>query len=121
MKTALLRFAFLFLLAITAHGQQSGPLDSSNQLLVVTTADWSAVEGKLQRYERSSPHKKWKAVGGPITVVVGKSGLGWGAGVVTADGMQSGDPIKKEGDGKAPAGVFRLSTAFGYASHPQSD
>jgi L,D-peptidoglycan transpeptidase YkuD (ErfK/YbiS/YcfS/YnhG family) len=111
--------AFAFLPAVSVHGQESGPLISSTQLLVVTTSDWNAVEGKMQRYERSSPHDKWKAVGDPITVVVGKNGLGWGAGVVPAD-VQSDDPTKKEGDGKAPAGVFRLSTAFGYAPKPQS-
>ena len=112
--------AFVVLLAVTAHGQQSGPLTSSTQLLVVTTSDWNAVEGKLQRYERSSSHNKWKAVGDPVTVVVGKNGLGWGTGVAPAEGVQSGDPIKKEGDGKAPAGIFRLSTAFGYAPNQQS-
>src|SRR5260370_41742143 len=107
MKPIFLRFACAFLLAITAYGQQSDPLKSSTQLLVVTTSDWNAVEGKLQRYERVNPRKSWKAVDGPVTVVVGKNGLGWGAGVAKADAMQPGDPIKKEGDGKAPAGVFR--------------
>src|SRR5258708_39004019 len=99
MKAVLSRLGFGFLLGVTAQGQQSDPLKSSTQLLVVTTADWNAVEGKLQRYERSNPYNKWKAVGGEITVVVGKNGLGWGAGVVPAD-VQPRDPIKKEGDGK---------------------
>jgi L,D-peptidoglycan transpeptidase YkuD (ErfK/YbiS/YcfS/YnhG family) len=119
MTSILLRFAIAFLLAVTASAQTSDPLKSSTQLLIVTTSSWNAVEGKLQRYERVSSHRKWKAVGYEVTVVVGKNGLGWGAGVVPA-GVQSGDPIKKEGDGKAPAGVFRLSTAFGYAPGPQS-
>ncbi len=107
------------MLAASAYSQQSDPLKSSTQLLVVTTADWKAVQGKLERFERSGPHNKWRAVGDPVTVVVGKNGLGWGSGAVPASG-QPGDPIKKEGDGKAPAGVFRLSTAFGYAPNPQS-
>jgi D-alanyl-D-alanine dipeptidase len=29
--------------------------------------------------------------------------------------LKGSGPLKKEGDGKAPAGVFRLSTAFGFA------
>ena len=115
-----MRFFFRFLpivfLLTCANAQQ--PLKSSTQALVVTTSDWSAVEGKLQRFERSDAHKKWKAVGEPVTVVVGKNGLGWGTGVVPVD-PQAGGPIKKEGDGKAPAGVFRLSTAFGYAPQEQ--
>ena len=57
--------------------------------------------------------------------MVGKTGLGWGTGLLnvpardTHDPMNN-DPVKKEGDGKAPAGVFRLSKAFGYAAQQQS-
>jgi len=111
------RFLSLVFLPILANAQQ--PLNSSTQLLVVTTSDWSAAEGKLQRFERSDAHKKWKTVGEPVTVVVGKNGLGWGTGVLPV-GPQPGDPVKKEGDGKAPAGIFRLSSAFGYAPQEQS-
>src|SRR5258708_5078546 len=113
----LVGFLSIALLWIVANAQQ--PLNSSTQLLVVTTSDWSAVEGKLQRFERADVHKKWKPIGEPVTVVVGNNGLGWGAGAVPVD-PQPGAPIKKEGDGKAPAGIFRLSTAFGYAPQEQS-
>jgi L,D-peptidoglycan transpeptidase YkuD (ErfK/YbiS/YcfS/YnhG family) len=55
---------------------------------------------------------------------VGKTGLGWGTGLINppardADDLAKNDPVKKEGDGKAPAGVFRLSRAFGYAPQQQ--
>ncbi|HEV2961976.1 MAG TPA: L,D-transpeptidase family protein [Candidatus Angelobacter sp.] len=70
--------------------------------------------GKLQRYERANPRARWKPVGELVQVVVGKSGLGWGLGTRSVS-IASG-PIKKEGDGRAPAGVFRLSAVFGYAS-----
>lgn len=101
---------------------ESGAFPPSTQMIVVTTAGWDSVEGRLQRYQRASPHKKWKAAGEPVTVVVGKSGLGWGSGIVPAEGLPgrgASDPVKKEGDGRAPAGVFRLSTAFGYAPETQ--
>ena len=94
-------------------------LESSTQILVVTTSNWNAVEGVLQLFERRQPHKRWKAIGGPFAVVLGKNGLGWGAGVApTNDAVLRGpgDPVKKEGDGKAPAGIFHLSTAFGYSA-----
>jgi D-alanyl-D-alanine dipeptidase len=105
-------------LANTAQSQQAKPLASSDQALVVTTADWSAVDGTLQRYERVQGSRHWKAVGDPVAIVVGKTGLAWGRGVVATDqpGVRlPGDPVKKEGDGKSPAGVFQLSTTFGYA------
>lgn len=108
-------------LAVSALAQQSAPLASSTQLLVVTTSDWSSAEARLQRFERSG-HKPWKAVGDAVTVVVGKNGLGWGAGVLPLEQLRisANDPVKKEGDGRAPAGIFHLSTAFGYAPRKQA-
>lgn len=100
-----------------AEGKQPAALHASTQILVVTTEDWNGVDGTLQVYERPEARKKWNAVGAPIPVVVGKNGLGWGAGVVAYAGRRAAsDPVKKEGDGKSPAGIFRLSTAFGYAA-----
>ena len=101
------------------HAGESNPLHSSTQLLVVTTAEWNDVQGTMQRYERSHSGGKWRAVGTAIAVVVGKNGLGWGSGVDLNDMddlRRPGDPVKREGDGKAPAGVFRLGSAFGYAN-----
>src|SRR5947207_358516 len=113
--------AALLLLAIPLQAHDKSPLASSTQVVVVTTSDWNAAEGTLQRFERASPGKKWKAVGEAFPVVVGKNGLGWGSGVMSTDKVRApSDPVKKEGDGKAPAGVFLLSSAFGYASQKQS-
>ena len=100
---------------------KSDALARSTQMIVVTTSDWNAVEGRLQRYERATVHEKWRPVGDPISIVVGKNGLGWGIGVIATDDAQvrsAADPVKREGDGKSPAGVFALGTAFGYASEP---
>jgi D-alanyl-D-alanine dipeptidase len=100
-----------------AEGREPDALRASTQILVVTTQDWNGVDGTLQVYERLHARKKWKAVGGSIPVVIGKNGLGWGSGVAGDTGLRgAGDPVKKEGDGKSPAGIFRLSTAFGYAA-----
>ncbi len=90
-------------------------------MIVATTPDWNTVPGRLQRYERARPGKHWKAVGSPVTIVVGKNGMGWGVGIVPTDSPATRspeDPVKKEGDGKSPAGAFRLSIAFGYAAQP---
>lgn len=62
-------------------------------------------------------------MGTPIPIVVGKNGLGWGIDIIPTDNVavrQSSDPVKREGDGKSPAGVFDLGTAFGYAAQPLS-
>lgn len=112
----------LGLMIVPAEARQPKPLASATEIIVVTTSDWSAVEGTLRRYERRGRNHKWASAGQPVTVVVGKNGLGWGSGVVSPDARgirDASDPVKKEGDGKAPAGVFSLSRAFGYAPQEQ--
>lgn len=115
--------ALVSLAAVAAQAHEKTAIDQSTQIIVVTTADWSAVTGTMQRFERSKPEKKWKAVGSPVEVVVGKKGLGWGDGVVPTDSPKlrsAGDPVKHEGDQKAPAGVFSLPAIFGYAAEKQA-
>ncbi len=93
------------------------PLAASRQLLLVTTKDWDAVPGKLRRFIRANAQSPWTEVGTGIPVVVGRNGLGWGKGINPA--VNRLGPIKKEGDGKSPAGIFRLSSAFGLAEPAQ--
>jgi D-alanyl-D-alanine dipeptidase len=80
------------------------------QMIVVTTKNWDAVDGQLQRYAKD--RNGWKAVGEAIRIVVGRHGLGWGDGLHP---MPQPGPRKHEGDGKSPAGIFILDSAFGYA------
>jgi L,D-peptidoglycan transpeptidase YkuD (ErfK/YbiS/YcfS/YnhG family) len=93
----------------------------STQMIVVTTPDWNTVQGRLQRYERATSGAVWRPVGEAIPIVVGRNGMAWGSGVVAIGGIQtSADPVKHEGDGRSPAGVFNLGTAFGFAAEPLS-
>lgn len=89
------------------------PLASSTQVIVVITDSWGAVDGVLQYYERPALDKSWKAVSPKISIVVGRRGLAWGAGLHGA--ALGRGPVKREGDGKSPAGVFGLSAVFGSA------
>lgn len=100
---------------------KSDALAGSTQTIAVTAPNWNAVEGRLQRYERATTHEKWRPVGKPISIVVGKNGLGWGIGIMATDDSNvrlASEPVKREGDGKSPAGIFALGTAFGYSSQP---
>ncbi|EJM33935.1 hypothetical protein PMI26_05989 [Pseudomonas sp. GM33] len=107
LKALLMAF---FPLAVMAQG-----LDGSDQLIVVTSKGWNDIQGTAQRYERHGQTlQKFEA---PFAVVLGKNGMGWGKGLLDS-GPPEG-PVKQEGDGKAPAGMFKLGTAFGYA--PSAD
>ena len=85
--------------------------NDSTQLLVVTTENWSTKDGVLQRYKKENNH--WGKVGESITIVLGRNGLGWGIGLHNTP--KNAQYVKKEGDGKAPAGLFSLNNAFGYS------
>src|SRR5690349_24254813 len=92
------------------------PMNRSLQLLVVVTDDWNAVPGLMRRYERDGVRGSWRAVGAEVPVVVGASGLGWGDGLHGIGSPGETGPIKHEGDNRSPAGVFRLTSTFGYAT-----
>lgn len=48
---------------------------------------------------------------------MGKSGLAWGYGI--HPNIQSKAPVKREGDKRAPAGIFKIGGAYGYAGQIQ--
>jgi D-alanyl-D-alanine dipeptidase len=112
----------LCLAAATAYGRAApashppSPVDADGalQMIVSATADWDSVGAVLRRYERTAVGQPWRMVGEPIVANVGRSGLGWGTGLHASHPAEG--PVKREGDGRAPAGVFRLSSAFGYAA-----
>lgn len=91
-------------------------LTAARQLVFVTTPDWNTVAGNLRAFERGRTDSPWNEVtrvsgAGGIAIVVGKSGTAWDPGMV---GPVAG-PVKTEGDGRSPAGVFALGAAFGFA------
>jgi hypothetical protein len=99
---------------------QPPALAQAQQLVVVTTPTWSSTPGSLWRFSRANQSESWKIEAGPTPVVVGRTGLAWGVGFdergPTTDVAQ---PHKHEGDGRSPAGVFPLDTAFGFAPNAE--
>jgi L,D-peptidoglycan transpeptidase YkuD (ErfK/YbiS/YcfS/YnhG family) len=116
--TALLRHAALACCAMTAAHAATPERDAwrdARQLVLVTTADWNAAGGTLRTYARDDDGA-WHSVGEPVTVTIGRAGSAWGLGL---HGAHDG-PVKREGDGRSPAGAFRLGDAFGYAASAQT-
>ena len=83
----------------------------STQLIVGTAADWDSSHVKLSFFERQ-PGGPWQATGFNWTGRLGKNGLVWGRGLHP---VPAGAKMKIEGDRRAPAGVFHLGGAWGYA------
>lgn len=94
------------------------PYSKSLQAVVVTTKDWNSVQGAARLFERKSAKSNWKAVGESFPVVVGKNGMAWGAGLHALPSDTGRVLLKVEGDGKSPAGIFVLSSAFGSGAKP---
>lgn len=106
------------LLALTLALGSSPPVPhASRQMVMVVTPSVESIEGTLQRYQRAAANAPWVAVGEPGPIVLGPSGLGSGIGLHAAP--LPGLPVKQEGDGRSPAGMFRLTTAFGFDEDPQ--
>jgi D-alanyl-D-alanine dipeptidase len=95
------------------HIAENAGIGSSEQLLVVTTPSWTSTSGTMQRFARTTPASRWGKIDAPVPVVVGRTGIAWGVGF---DDASAEGPHKHEGDGKAPAGIFPIDTAFGFGS-----
>jgi L,D-peptidoglycan transpeptidase YkuD (ErfK/YbiS/YcfS/YnhG family) len=82
---------------------------NARQLVLVITPDWNDTHGTLRSFTRTD--QGWQPAAAAFPVVIGRAGAAWGLGLHPA---QPG-PAKQEGDGRSPAGVFAIGTAFGYA------
>ncbi len=82
------------------------------QVVLVTTPSWDSPKGNMSCFLRTDVD--WKIVKSAVPVMVGRGGLGWGRGLFPIE-SETG-PIKMEGDGKSPAGIFKLGHAFGYSN-----
>lgn len=85
------------------------------QLIVSVTRSWDDSRATVFRF--GSPDGKWRLVGEGMPAVVGELGLGWDPAV---PGRDASDPVKREGDRKAPAGIFPLTMVMGQAADPPS-
>lgn len=84
----------------------------SQQVLIVITPSWKSITGKMIRYERKNIQSSWKQVGSMMPAVVGRNGMGWGRGLYNPEDA-SQFLFRREGDKRAPAGVFTFGTSFG--------
>lgn len=86
-------------------------LKNNNQVLFVKTTSYNTIKGMMLLYERKSIKSKWKLVDS-FAVTVGRSGL---AKDVTSNlSFSDTAPVKHEGDGKSPSGIFKLGKVFSY-------
>ncbi len=89
----------------------------TRQAVLVTTPTWTHSAALVRRFQRTGADAEWQAVGQPAFARIGTNGWGRGRGL-HAEVAFAGLSSKREGDRKAPAGVFTLGTAFGPTASP---
>lgn len=94
-------------------------LDNSLQAVVVSVDGWDSFNGTAQLFERPNVNTDWAENGNRFPVVLGRSGLAWDERIAYL--LKEPPKIfKREGDGRAPAGVFDLKFAFGSGEKPSN-
>jgi L,D-peptidoglycan transpeptidase YkuD (ErfK/YbiS/YcfS/YnhG family) len=97
-----MRSLLIFLVFITQ-------LQAYQQIVLVTAPDFNSSKAQMQLYEAND--STFYAVGDPIAVNLGRSGLGWDNSPLPF-AVNENDPQKHEGDGRAPSGIFELKKIF---------
>jgi L,D-peptidoglycan transpeptidase YkuD (ErfK/YbiS/YcfS/YnhG family) len=87
------------------------PLGDARRLVLVTAKSFNEPAAEMRLYERASPAEPWRASGPSEPVVIGRGGIGWSH--FFRRYARAGEPIKVEGDKRAPAGFYRIGRSFG--------
>jgi L,D-peptidoglycan transpeptidase YkuD (ErfK/YbiS/YcfS/YnhG family) len=83
----------------------------AQRLILVTAERMNATAATLQLFERTAPGGPWRAVHRAEPALLGKAGMGWSHFFRRL--ARAGEPIKVEGDKRAPAGVYAAGRSFG--------
>lgn len=105
------RMIFTFLAAMAISHGQAVP-DDCRQLLVGVARGWDDSHATLTLYERKAGGK-WNVDGSSWSARLGRDGLAWGRGLHAVP-RASGGGAKREGDMRAPAGMFEIGGVWGY-------
>lgn len=114
MMRTLLLTAAISLVPVAAQAQSCPePLASARRLVLVTSgATWTPA-ARIQRFERDTPMAAWRAIGQSEPALIGREGMAWA--YHFREFARSAEGIKVDGDKKAPAGFFKIGSAFGFS------
>src|ERR1700694_4585722 len=103
MRAALLAVIALLLAPLPALAQSCPePLASARRLVLVTADTLTSTTAPVQRIERDALNAAWPGDGGRATALIGHKGVAWAHAFRSL--ARRGEPVKVEGDKRAPAG-----------------
>jgi L,D-peptidoglycan transpeptidase YkuD (ErfK/YbiS/YcfS/YnhG family) len=113
MDSRAIAFALAAFLSPSMAFGQSCPavLTEAKRLVLVTTENMDATPATVQLYERASSRERWRMVSPAEPALVGRAGTAWAH--AFRHFARAGEPIKSEGDKRAPAGVYVIGNSFG--------
>lgn len=111
-------FAFCAVLTPCGARGDSCPavLDEMRRLVLVLVPTMASSSGTLLLFERSESESAWHLVHTAEPVVLGVKGTAWGNAFRHL--ARPGEPIKREGDGRTPAGIYPIGRPFGFSASP---
>ena len=95
------RLTFFFASIVSSLGGVTIP-SASQQVVLVTSPDWASSKASVRLFTKTGG--AWTQTGPAMDAMTGRNGMGWGD--------AGAKPNKVEGDGRAPAGVFRFGVIF---------
>ncbi|MEA3024977.1 MAG: hypothetical protein QOF91_262 [Alphaproteobacteria bacterium] len=87
------------------------PLPEARRLVLVTAETMNDLAATMRLYERASAGSAWRALGAAEPATIGRAGMGWSPFFPRL--ARPGEPIKVEGDKRAPAGIYPIGRSFG--------
>lgn len=87
----------------------SSPIAGARQVILSISPRWNSTHTVIQGFDQGP--KGWSPPQTAFEGVLGRNGLAWGIG---RHANPEGADLKREGDGRAPAGAFALTGMFGY-------
>ena len=114
MRAALLALFVLIVPQAALAQSCPAPLADARRLVLVVADKMTSTTAALQNFERASPDAPWKQAGGPASALIGHKGLGWAYAFRAF--ARKGEPVKVEGDKRAPAGFYKIGRSFGFAA-----
>jgi len=90
------------------------PLAAAKRLVLVVAPKMSSTTATVRRFVRASPEQPWHQVGGPASALIGRRGVAWARAFRRY--ARKGEPIKVDGDERAPAGFYKIGRSFGFGA-----
>ena len=90
------------------------PLASARRLVLVTADGLATSKASLALFERTASGGAWRAVGQVSPAIIGRRGMAWS--FAFRQLAAKGEPVKVDGDKRAPAGIYSIGARFGFAA-----